>query len=161
MRNKITAGVILIMVQIMGGGAVAAQPADPAQNIRVTPRATLEAKLENEARLYQVVQSMNREMALLRDTTDSAKREELMNMHKRHLHETMMLLRMTAGDSMVRILNEHMPAAFDRSLQEGAVTRGERTPDEDRIYKLEERIDMLQVVMESMLDHLTMPGVRR
>lgn len=157
-------GVIgLALSLLVGPGTLVAQAPDPAQNIRDAEAAKRgnvyvanAPRLENEARLHQLVRSMNREMALLNDTADGPERARLMDMHSRHLHETMMLLRVTAGTDMSQVVAEHTDIASERPPQAAEGEPGA----EERVAMLEKRVDMMQMVMEAMLDHLTMVGTR-
>lgn len=135
-----------------------AQSTDPAQDIRdaynASSRQALLAMRENEARMQQLIESMRNEMAQLETTKDRKARQQLMSQHRGHLHEMLMLLRQSGGDSLSRIMEQHTRSG--RTAQ----TSSKRTPEDD-IRLLTARIDMMQMTLEALLDHVSMQGRNR
>lgn len=146
----------ILMITLASGTSV--QASDPAQDSRDAQRAAAAparaARLENEARLSQVIRSMMREMELLRASEDEAERRNLQEMHRAHLHEALMLLRATGADTMPDVLRPHVS---DSSGAKDADSRSDAVLEE-RIVDLERRVEMLQMVLEATLDHISMPG---
>ena len=73
-----------------------------------------------------------------------------MNSHRGHLHEMLMLLRRTGGVSMSRLMQEHLQA------QGESLTLDAEATVEERFESLAMRVDMMQMTLEAMFDHLTM-----
>ena len=135
--------------------AVYAQPADPAQDIRDANAASsyqaLMAMRENEARMQQLIESMRSEMAQLAQAKDRRTRQQLMSQHRGHLHEMLTLLRQTGGDSLARIMDQHTRPGSVAELSPSS------TPEED-LQLLSRRVDMMQMALEALLDHVSMQG---
>lgn len=140
---------------VFSAGPAFAQSVDPAEDIRAAHAGSNEqaryAAVVNEARMSQVVQSMRREMVLLGETEDPAERQRLMNAHRGHLHEMLMLMRRTGGISISRIMQDQLVAQDGTSAPSEAGASAE-----DRLEHLEMRADMMQMTLEAMFEHLTM-----
>lgn len=132
-----------------------AQNSDPAQDIRDANASStyqaLMAMRENEARMQQLIVSMRNEMAQLAQAKDRRTRQQLMSQHRGHLHEMLMLLRQTGGDSLARIMDLHTRPGSVAELSPSS------TPEED-LQLLSRRVDMMQMALESLLDHVSMQG---
>lgn len=150
---KVVNGIAALCLLVAASSALA-QTSDPAAGLREahdasSPQARAAAAV-NEARMSQLIESMRTEMELLATTENPEERKRLMNSHRGHLHEMLMLLRRTGGVSMSRLMQEHLQAQGE-SLTPDAEATGE-----ERFESLAMRVDMMQMTLEAMFDHLTM-----
>lgn len=149
----IVKGILILCFLIIANFSLA-QTSDPSADLRDAHAASSaqarEATAVNEARMSQLVASMRTEMELLAETDDPKERKRLMNSHRGHLHEMLMLLRRTGGVSMSEVMQEHLLAQGEHLAQDTEVTPAER------LESLAKRVDMMQMTLEAMFDHLTM-----
>ncbi len=117
------------------------------------------ATAADEARLEELMDLMSEEMAVLRATEDVQDRASLMATHREHMREAMALMSGMGGETMSRML-EHMNAAAPAATGQRPRRHVHRRPmvsrssmtDAQRLVDLEARVDMMQMMMESMLE---------
>ena len=128
--------------------------------------ALVAARIERQAELDELMGTMAAEMAVIRKTKDRKKREAFMAAHRTHMREAMSLTRGMGGKRMREIMAEHMGSGMASDMRPGTDTdqpqhTQTRTPaarprvemsDAQRLRDLENRLDMMQVIMESMLE---------
>lgn len=150
---NVVKGITVLCILSIASFAVA-QSSDPAADLRDAHAASSaqarEAAAVNEARMSQLVESMRTEMELLAETESPEERRRLMNSHRSHLHEMLMLLRRTGGVSMSQLMQEHLLAQGESHTQDAETTLDER------FESLAMRVDMMQMTLEAMFDHMTM-----
>ena len=88
-----------------------------------------------------------------------------MNAHRRSMHETMSLMRQMGGMHMRELVAQHAGRAGDtEGAAEVSRHRHKRPPvshsraslsDAERLADLETRVDMMQIMMESMMEAWT------
>lgn len=117
------------------------------------------AGASDEARLEELMDLMSEEMAVLRATENAQDRASLMATHRDHMREAMALMSGMGGEMMTRML-EHMNAAEPAAAGQPQRRHVHRRPmasrstmtDAQRLLDLEARVDMMQMMMESMLE---------
>ncbi len=107
------------------------------------------------------------EMAAIRRTKDPKERRRMMDEHRENMREALIQMREMGGEAMQSMMAEHMGVQDDMSPpdkkrlhrhKQSPVTGGGRasgTPS--RMTDLELRLDMLQVMMESMVEQCAGP----
>jgi len=113
----------------------------------------------DEARLEELMDLMSEEMAALSATENADERSTLMATHREHMREAMALMSEMGGDTMARML-DHMNAAEPSAQPQRQRRHVHRRPavsrstmsDAKRLMDLETRVDMMQMMMESMLE---------
>ena len=160
MSTKMTRFAVIAIAFAMAGTAWA--ETDPAAETEAQWAAERAARAERQARLETLMATMTEEMQAIRATSNRAERARLMGAHRDSMHEAMALMRDMGGEHMQAVVAEHLgraPAAREPSTE--AKHSHRRTPtsrpragmsDADRLADLETRLDMMQIMMESMLE---------
>lgn len=150
--------VIALSAMLIGGFALA-QQSEPAQH---TAESLAAERAERQAQLDELMGSMAEEMAVIRDVKDPEKRKALMATHREHMREAMQLMRGMGGAHMREVMAEHLGPGMQPDTDAdrphhlhkrmAAAPRTELS-DAERLIDLENRLDMMQVMMESMMEH--------
>jgi uncharacterized protein YicC (UPF0701 family) len=123
-------------------------------------------EINYEARLEIAMAGLAEEMAVIRATRDPDERQRLMDTHLNNMRETLILMRGMGGEAMQMLMAEHL-AASEQEAPKGkrpihvhkwpteisASTSGGLPPLAD----LELRLDMMQVVLESLVEQCAAP----
>ncbi|NIO39370.1 MAG: hypothetical protein GTO41_03695 [Burkholderiales bacterium] len=115
-------------------------------------------RLERQARFDELMAAMVEEMATIRKTSDRDKRQALMTIHREHMRAAIELMRGMGGERMRNIVSAHTGASgnSDRSgdSQKSIPSSRPRTEmsDAQRLSDIEIRLDMMQVIMESLME---------
>ena len=125
------------------------------------PTESSETLAADQARLEELMSLMGAEMAALNETENRQEREALMSTHRDHMREALALMSSMGGDAM-SLMMEHMaaraPAAASvsdrRHIHRRPLGQGQRSQmsDASRLMDLETRVDMMQLMMESMIE---------
>lgn len=150
---------IIALSAILLAGSVWAQESGPAEP---TADKLPAERAERQARLDKLMDTMAVEMGAIRDASDRKERDALMAIHREHMHEAMRLMRDMGGTHMREVMAGHMgpgrksPADSDQPHHlHKRIAPAARTElsDAERLADLEIRLDMMQVMMESMMEH--------
>lgn len=119
------------------------------------------AREERQVRLDELLAIISSEMATIRATEDLQEREALMDVHRGHMLEAMELMQEMGSDQMQDVIAEHMASGLEQEARadhraRGPKTRSHRRPraelsDAQRLADLEIRVDMMQVMIESLM----------
>lgn len=127
-----------------------AQETDPAGQLADQWAAEAAARAERHERLEDLMMVMTSEMADIRATTNRAKRDSLMETHRENMREAMGLMRSMGGMHMRKVMSQHagpgMKAGMDSSQPHPEMS------NDQRFSEIENRMDMMLVMMESMLE---------
>ena len=107
--------------------------------------------------------TMAEEMAVIRKTKDRKKRLAFMATHRTHMREAMGLMRGMGNERMREVMFKHMGPGMEPETDSDdpwhvyermawSPPRAEMS-DAQRLTDLESRLDMTQVMMESMMEH--------
>tara|TARA_R110002096_G_scaffold170341_1_gene342683 strand:+ start:16278 stop:16772 length:495 start_codon:yes stop_codon:yes gene_type:complete len=141
-----------------------AQETDPASEIADQWSADQALRELRQARLDELMSTIAEEMQAIRSSENPRERETLMATHRESMREAMGLMRDMGGAHMREVMAEHMgpgPAPVDdsgRALHQhkrmSHAQRRSHMSDARRLADLENRVDMMQVMLESMMgDH--------
>jgi hypothetical protein len=118
-------------------------------------------RLERQARLDALMGTMTAEMAAVRQTKDRREREALMTTHREHMREAMGLMRGFGGERMREVMSQHAGSTtehgvnadrpHDRLKRRGSSRPRSEVSDAERLTDLESRLDMMQIIIESLL----------
>jgi len=126
-------------------GAVAVRADDPPATSR--PAVQTEALAQMQARM----RAMQAQMAQLQTATDAAERQKLLSAHMQLMQEQMASMRSMGGGMMQKM---HGGAGMGMGMQPGT-DAGARQPGA-RHQRVEDRMDMLQMMMEQMMGQMQM-----
>ena len=159
MRTLIT---ILTATAVLAAGSLWAQETDPAQQLSEAWQAEQAQRAEQQERLNELMSVMAQEMEALHETGDPDKHRQLMATHRNHMFEAMDMMRDLGGTHMRDVMNEHL--APHHGMHHGSGMAGmaggghmmmgrprAHMSDATRLSDLETRVDMMQMMMESML----------
>lgn len=158
--RKVIVGIALATMLSTGVGW--AQETDPASDISAQWQAEQAARVQRQARLDVLMTTMAEEMQTIRSTSDQTERARLMAAHRKHMRESMQLMREMGGMHMRDVVAEHLgrgtesAASSDSSQHQHkrmpAVRPRAQMSDAERLADLETRLDMMQIMMESIME---------
>lgn len=158
-----TQSVVIAITVLLLSGSGWGQEVDPANEIAAQWTAEQTLRELRQARLDELMSKIAEEMEAIRNTRNREERETLMTTHRETMREAMALMRDMGGTNMREVMAEHMgpgiaPAAdSDRSqhLHKRMPLARPRAQmsDAERLADLENRLDMMQIMMESMMDN--------
>lgn len=115
-----------------------------------------------QAELEEMMGTMAEEMKAIRATSNPEKRAELMASHRESMHQAMIMMSDMGGTFVHEMVSEHLgPAPAPASTADAPRHQHKRMPksrpragmsDAERLADLETRLDMMQIMMESMLE---------
>ncbi len=173
---KSLVAVVPIAVLLFSGAW--AQEVDPSQEIADKWAADEEIRAERQERLDDLMVTVAQEMAEIRSTTNNKERASLMMVHRENMREAMGLMRSMGGVHMRKVLSQHLGSGMAPGMMPGkkagmragmgsgmgsdasghahegmssSLPHDEMTNDQ-RITDLENRLDMMHVMMESMME---------
>ncbi len=151
---------VTIIPMVMAGNLLA-QETDPARQIAEHWQTQQALRTEREERLNELMSIMAEEMEAIDKASNGAQRQQLMANHRIHIHEAMDLMRDLGGvhlrDVMEQHLGSHRDAKHGMHKAPGDAQRisssipREHISDAARLSDLETRVDMMQIMLESML----------
>ncbi len=147
-------------------GAIWSQETDPARELTEQWQAEQAQRAEREQRLNELMTVMAQEMEALHETDDRDKHRQLMTTHRNHMYEAMDLMRDLGGAHMRDVMTEHLAPHHATHHASGMAGKGSGghmmmsrpradMSDAIRLSDLEMRVDMMQLMMESMLNEQT------
>jgi hypothetical protein len=154
--------VISTTAAMLLSGAIWSQESDPARQLTEQWQTEQAQRAEREQRLNELMSVMAEEMEALHQTDDREKHRQLMATHRNHMYEAMDLMRDMGGAHMRDLVTEHLAphhATHHASGMAGMGSGGHmmmsrpraHMSDATRLGDLETRVDMMQLMMESML----------
>lgn len=118
------------------------------------------ARALRQAELEEMMGTMAEEMKAIRETSNPGKRAELMASHRESMKRAMMMMSDMGGTFIHEMVSEHLGPA-PASTADAPSHQHKRMPksrpragmsDAERLADLETRLDMMQIMMESMLE---------
>lgn len=154
--------IVVALAAVMLAGPVWAQETDPANEIAAQYAAEKADREARQARLDELMGTMAEEMESLRNAKSRKDREAVMATHREHMREAMGLMRGMGGTRMREVMGDHMGSGMGQKMASGgpkhqhkrasaARPRAEMS-DAQRLADLENRLDMMQVMMESLMN---------
>lgn len=154
--------VVAVFLALVLSSAGWAQETDAADEIDQQLQAEQADRDQRQAKLDQLMGTMAIEMQAIRDSNNRSERDALMTEHRHTMREAMDLMHEMGGTHMREMMAEHMgpgaaPAAETDRPQHlhkrmAPARPREQMSDAQRLSDLENRVDMMQVMMESMMD---------
>lgn len=142
---KLTAAAGAAVLALTVTGAVAARADTPSATSQPATQA------ETVAQMQARMQAMRAQMAQLQTVTDPVERQKLLSSHMQLMQEQMASMR-SMGGGMMQMM--HGGAAMGMGMQQGA-NAGTRSPGPQH-QMVEDRLDMLQMMMEQMMGQMQM-----
>lgn len=147
---------------LLAAGTLWSQESDLSAQIADELQTEQAQRADREQRLNQLMAVMAREMEALHQTEDREQHRQLMATHRNHMFEAMDLMRDLGGAHMRDVMTEHLAphhAMHHESGMAGMTGGGHmmtsrpraHMSDARRLSDLETRVDMMQIMMESML----------
>jgi hypothetical protein len=153
--------IVVTTAATLVAGSLWAQETDPARQSADQWQAEQALRVEREQRLNELMSTMTEEMEAMHEAGNSSKRQQLLATHRAHMYEAMDLMRDLGGTHMREVSKEHLAPhhATHHSAGMGGTTGGhmmsavprDRVSDAVRLGDLETRVDMMQIMLESML----------
>jgi hypothetical protein len=131
------------------GVAWTAQETDPARQIGEYWHAQEVQREQRQARLDELMSTMATEMQSIRNASSDKERRALMAAHRSSMHEALTLIREIGGLHLQDVLSDHVGAGAKHVAH--AQPR-EHMSDSARLADLENRLDMIQILLESILE---------
>ncbi len=154
--------IVTVPIAVLLFAGAWAQETDPAQEIADQWAVEQALRVERQARLDTLMVTMAKEMAAIRSTTNRREKESLMVVHRENMREAMSLMRGMGGMHMREVMSEHMGSGMKPGMGSGMPEHGQKRmnsslshaepSNEQRLTDLENRMDMMHVMMESMME---------
>ena len=154
---------IVSLVAVLVTGPVWAQgETDPASDMAEQYAAEQAAREARQVRLNELMGIMAEEMDALHSAKSRKDRAAVMETHRKHMREAMSLMRGMGGERMREVMGGHMDAGMGQKMGAdgpahqhkrgmGARPRADMS-DAQRLADIENRLDMMQVMMESLMN---------
>jgi len=153
---------IVALAAVLLTGPVLAQETDPANEIAAQYAAEKAAREARQARLDELMGIMAGEMEALRSAKSRKGREAVMETHRKHMREAMSLMQGMGGQRMREVMGGHMDAGGGQPMMAGKAGHQHKQgmaarpradmSDAQRLSDIENRLDMMQVMMESLMN---------
>ncbi len=155
---------IVALAAVLLTGPVWSQETDLAREMTERYAAEQAARESRQVRLDELMGIMADEMTTLRSARSRKDREAVMDTHRKHMREAMSLMRGMGGARMREVMGGHMDAGTDHQRNtpaDGKAHQHERgmmarpradMSDAQRLADVENRLDMMQVMMESLMN---------
>ena len=153
--------VVITAATMLTSGAIWSQETDPARQIAEQWQAEKALRAEREARLNELMSIMAEEMEAIHEAGERGEKQQLMTKHRAHMFEAMELMRELGGAHMREVTAQHMGSHHAATGAAHKATGGhqsmmssiprEQFSDASRLGDLETRVDMMQIMLESML----------
>jgi len=154
--------IVTVPIAVLLFAGAWAQETDPGREIADQWAAEQALRIEQQARLDTLMVTMAKEMAEIRSTTDRREKESLMVVHRENMREAMSLMRGMGGMHMRKVMSEHLGSGTKPGMGSGMPEHGHKRmnpslpqadpSNEQRVTDLENRMDMMHVMMESMIE---------
>ena len=154
--------IMIALVAMLATGTIGAQETDMSQEWTQQRAAERAQHAQDQSRMDALMGNMAKEMADLRATTDPKKRAALMKTHRENMRESMGLMRGMGGERMQTMMSEHAGPGMQHKDSGDASKPAHKhkrmirpraeMSDAERLADLENRLDMMQVMMESMMN---------
>ena len=154
MRTLIT---MITATAVLAAGSLWAQETDPARQIAEAWQAEQQMRVAHEERLNELMSLMATEMEAIHQASDRSERQQLLAKHRDHMYEAMDLMRDLGGSHMRDVTNQHLgphSTMHQSSGMAGSMMQSlprQHMSDSTRLNDLETRVDMMQIMLESML----------
>lgn len=150
--------IVVTTATMLMAGSLWSQETDPARQIADQWQAEQALRAEREQRLNELMSIMAEEMDAIHEAGDSSQRQPLMARHRVHMHEAMDLMRDLGGTHMREVTAQHIGphhgsmhgSAGGHQRMMSSIPRKDIS-DASRLADLETRVDMMQIMLESML----------
>lgn len=154
--------VVVGLTTMLLSGSGWAQETDAASDMAQQWQTEQVEREARQARLDELMATMAEEMQTIRSTSNSKERQALMATHRDTMREAIELMQGMGGKHMREVMAEHMGPGMEPATdanrprhQHRRITMArprEQMSDADRLADLETRLDMMQIMMESMMD---------
>jgi hypothetical protein len=132
-----------------------AQETDPAGEIAEYWRAEQAQRESRQTRLDALMSTMAQEMEAIRHSIDQEERQALMVTHRKNMLEAMQLMRDMGGAHLQDVVAAHLGSDVGSDGKHGHVMPArerEHMSDSARLADLENRVDMVQIMIESIVE---------
>ncbi len=153
--------IVVTTATMLMAGSLWSQETDYAHQIGEQWQAEQALRVEREQRLSELMSTMAEEMDAIHKAGESSQKQELMTKHRVHMFEAMDLMRDLGGTHLRAVTMQHLGPSHGagHEVQDAAGSHGsmmssvprEQTSDASRLGDLETRVDMMQIMLESML----------
>ena len=144
--------VILTTATLLASGAAwAANETDWARQIGEYWRVQEIEREQRQASLDELMSTMATEMESIRNAANDQEREALLAAHRSSTHEAMTLMREMGGLHLREVLSDHLGSGGGGKHTAYHEPR-EHMSDAARLADLENRLDMIQIMLESILE---------
>ena len=153
--------VVFTATAMLMSGAIFSQETDPARQIAEQWQAEQALRAEREARLNELMSIMAEEMEAIHEADERSQKQQLMAKHRAHMYEAMDLMRDLGGAHMRDVVEQHLGPHHGAMGKAHKATGGHRSmmssipreqiSDAARLGDLETRVDMMQIMLESMM----------
>jgi hypothetical protein len=134
------------------GTGWAAEETDPVGQIAQYWEAEQAQREARQARLEELMSTLAGEMEAIRASTDAGKRQALISAHRENMHEAISLMRDMGGENFHAVLAEHVgTGAGGKHKHDMPSPPRKHMSDSARLSDLENRLDMTQILLESIL----------
>lgn len=141
-------------VVLMVSGTAWAGETDPARDIAEYWRVEQAQRESRQARLDELMSTMAEEMEAIRGAGNPAERQALMITHRENLLEALQLMRNMGGAHLQDVVADHLAPNTAVGSKHGhavAARPREHMSDSTRLVDLENRVDMMQIMIESVV----------
>jgi hypothetical protein len=138
----------------MISGTAWVEETDPAREIADYWRAEQVQREARQTRLDELMSTMAQEMEAIRHNSDPTERQALLGTHREHMLEAMQLMRNMGGAHLQEVVAGHLGSdvGSDGKHTHGMPTHArEHMSDSTRLADLENRVDMVQIMIESVV----------
>ena len=146
--------VVITAATMLMSGAIWSQETDPARQIAEQWQAEQALRAERETRLNELMSIMAEEMESIREAEGQSQKPQLVAKHRAHMHEAIGLMRDLGGAHMREVTEQHLGphhgAEGGHQSMMSSIPR-EQISDASRLGDLETRVDMIQIMLESMM----------
>ena len=153
--------IVVTTVTMVMAGNLLAQETDPARQIAEHWQTQQALRTEREERLNELMSIMAKEMEAIDKAGNSSQRHQLMADHRIHMHEAIDVMRDLGGVHLQDVMAQHLGSHHDvrHGMQKAPGDARQISPsiprehisDAARLSDLETRLDMMQIMLESML----------
>ena len=153
--------IVVTTTTLLMAGSLWSQETDPVSQIAEQWQAEQALRAEREQRLNELMSTMAQEMDAIHKAGDSSQKRQLMAEHRAHMVEAMDLMRDLGGAHLRDIASQHLgphhgakgganKTAGGHQSMMSSIPR-EQISDAARLGDLETRVDMMQIMLESIL----------
>jgi hypothetical protein len=155
MNKTINNALVLVMAVLLTSSSWAQETSDQSANEQAK-------RTEQQVQVDEMMDTLAEEMAAIRGAKSQKERHALMATHQQHMREAMGLMRDMGGMHMREVMTEHMgpsmepkPGAEHRRhwhKRTAPIRPREELSNAQRLTDLENRLDMMQVIIESLME---------